>query len=96
MNAQPPTLSGIDLAALLERCRQTHSDDLAEAFTKHKGVGRLLVQQLFTRGVSRQDFHDAVSYASMPQSDEPADRFHARRSGFYEGLIAGMGDLSAR
>lgn len=96
MNTQTPTPSGLDIAALLERCRQTHADDLAAEFTRNQTFARRLVQSVMWRGVSREDFHDALSFASMPLPDEPADRFHARRSGFYEGLIAGMGDLSAR
>ncbi len=95
MTTETPT-PRLDLAALIEQCRQAYADDLAQVFTKSQDTGRQLVRQFFARGVSREDFHDALAFASIPQADEPADRFHARRSGFYEGLIAGIGDVSAR
>lgn len=96
MTTKTPTPSGLDMAALIARCEQTHLQGIAEVRSRSLALGEALVRAIAAGDASRDDFELALSYASVPEPEEPADRFAARRSGFYQGLMAGICFVSAR
>lgn len=85
-----------EIAALLELCRRTHENEIADVYSRTERLARTLVRRVVYRGCTREDFADFVAMGCMPMPDELPTIFDARRRGLMAGLVAGMSDLAAR